>query len=69
MFEVWKLVPKSNGRTFVDVITKLDHKIIKNKEIEIRLTGIYMEGLLHLDQYLQHNAQRAVSIFNLRYRL
>ena len=69
VFAVYKLVSKSNGKTLVEVVTKLNHKMIKNRDIEIRLTGMYMEGLLYLDQYLQHNAQRAVNIFNLRYRL
>ena len=68
VFTVYKLVAKSNGRTFVDIITKLDHKMIKNREIEIRLTGMYMEGLLHLDQYLQYNPQRTVNLFDLQYR-
>lgn len=66
MFQVWKLIPKSNT-TLVDVVVKLDHKMIKNPNIEIRLTGLYLEGLYRLDEYLKYNPQREVQLFDTKF--
>ena len=64
-FRVLRLSKVSSNRTMINGVVKMNQRIIKNREMEIKLTGGYMEGFLRLDQYFSGSAYRQVSFFNL----
>jgi hypothetical protein len=41
--------------------------MIKNLDVEIKLTGLYLEGFLNLDNYLNEQNIRNTNIFDLKF--